>query len=278
MTELRWLALITFVAAGCGGSDEVVPVDAPMAVDAEVVIDADVDARQIDAAVVDAPTDAPADAPTDARTDAGPMSVEVSHTSVVVVEPAGGHTVQVTLSSQPPGPVDVAIASADTAVATVTQSTLSFTTTDWATPQTFRIDSVSDPDVMHETTAVTCTPSLSGWAAATISVFVSDQTDPVLVSSTSQLTVAEGATMTFNVRISAMPAGPTNVTVTSADPDAVTVTPATFQILPADWNVDHPVTVMGVQDGDALDETVHVTIMSPGQSSRTVTVIVNDDD
>jgi hypothetical protein len=260
-----------------------VPVDAPVAVDSEVVLDADVDARQIDAAIVDAPTDAPtdapADAPTDARTDAGPMSVEVSHTSVTVVEPAGGHTVQVTLSSQPPGPVDVAIASADTAVATVTQSTLSFTTTDWATPQMFRIDSVADSDVMHETTTVTCTPSVSGWAAATISVYISDQTDPVLVSSTSQLTVAEGATMTFNVRISAMPAGPTNVTVTSADTGAVTGTPATFQILPADWNVDHPVTVTGVQDGDALDETVMVTATAPNTLlAAVVSVTVDDDD
>jgi hypothetical protein len=268
MTELRWLVLAALVAAGCG-NDEAVPSDGA-AIDGAAN-----DAAATDGAAIDA-TDADL---TDAPVDAAPMSVVVSFSNIVVFEPIdNGQEVGVRLSSQPPGPVDVACASADVTAATVSPATVSFTISNWATSQPIRIAGTSDVDVLSEDTTVTCTPSLSGWAAAAIAVHVSDQTDAFLTVDRTNLTIDEGASGTINVRMTAMPAWVTNVTVTSPDPDAVTVSPATFQILAADWNVNHPVTVTGAQDADALDETVHVTTMSPGQSSRTVTVNVNDDD
>ena len=254
------LVIATAVLAGCG-NDEVVPHDAPSAVDAAV--------------------DAPPDATLDATVDAPPQQrCIVSVTVVQLLEGLGSGpataTVDVSLALPPAASVDVPIVSADPSAATVTPATLTFTPASYGTPQTIVITAVDDVDVLSENTTVSCT--VPGATATTIQVYVSDQTDAFLSTSITLLAIDEGVTGMFSVSISAMPPNSTTVYVTSADVDAVTAAPDTVVIMSADWNIPHGVTVTGVQDADAMDESVTLLLEAVGMPSRTITVLVNDDD
>ena len=91
----------------------------------------------------------------------------------------------------------------------------------------------------------------SGDAAAT--------TDAGIVLSPTSVSVNEGATATWTVVLDTQPTSNVVIDLTSADPSAVTVTPATLTFTPSNWSTVRTVTVRGVNDPDADHETVAVT-------------------
>ena len=101
---------------------------------------------------------------------------------------------------------------------------------------------------------------------------------PELVVSSTAVTVVEGSTSTFGVRLSAQPAANVLVDVSSGDTGAATVNPSFLVFTPANFATPQNVTVTGVQDVDTANEGITVTVSSAGMTSRTVSVIVTDDD
>lgn len=99
----------------------------------------------------------------------------------------------------------------------------------------------------------------------------------VTLSATS-LTVSQGGTATYTVRLATAPTGRVTITSTSAAPSAATVSPATLTFTPANWDTTQTVTVTGVQD---IDESVPVTHTVSGGgytgvSAAVVTVTIHD--
>ena len=124
--------------------------------------------------------------------------------SSVTVDEGGTATVDVSLATQPTGPVTVTVMSADPAAATVTPATLTFTTTNWSTTQTITINGTDDTNADDESTTVTVTATNGGYddETATVEVTVTDDDTPpdppgdpenVQVTCTSQ-----GATISWN--------------------------------------------------------------------------------
>ena len=65
-----------------------------------------------------------------------------------------------------------------------------------------------------------------------------------------------GGTATYTVKLNTVPTDDVTVAITSSDPGAATVVPATLTFTPLDWNAAKTVTVTGVEDGDRNDESV----------------------
>jgi hypothetical protein len=122
------------------------------------------------------------------------------------------------------------------------------------------------------------TASAAGATSAVVMFTVRDDDPLDLELSTSTLTVTEGGSTTFNVRLTAQPAASTTVMIGSSDITAATATPAMLTFTTGNWNVFQPVTVNGVQDADIAAEAATITVSSTGFTSKTVGVTVTDDD
>lgn len=99
-----------------------------------------------------------------------------------------------------------------------------------------------------------------------------------LVVSASSLVVGEGGSGTFTIALAAQPLAGVTVHVDSSDMGAATASPVSLTFTPADYATPQAVTVWGVEDADTVNGTATVSVSSPGLGSRTVGVIINDDD
>ena len=229
-------------------------------------------------------------------TDDDTAGVTVSDTSLSVGE-AGDGTYTVKLATQPSGDVVVGVTSADTAAATVTPAKLTFTTTNWDDAQTVTAAGVADDDHRNETVTVTHAINQADTAdtvyddvsSVTVSVSVTDDDTAGVTVSGNTLTVTEGATGTYTVKLATQPSGNVVVDVTSADTAAATVTPVKMTFTTSNWSAVQSVTVTGVQDAGYANNEVSVshsidtantadTVYDALSSLGSVTVTVTDDD
>ncbi|HYF01501.1 MAG TPA: PA14 domain-containing protein, partial [Planctomycetota bacterium] len=100
-----------------------------------------------------------------------------------------------------------------------------------------------------------------------------------IVLATSALTVPEGQSRTFTVRLANAPASDVVVNVArSSGSTDVTATPASLTFTPSTWSTPQTVTVAAAHDGDATNDGATVTCSASGLSSQSVSVTVTDDD
>ena len=189
-----------------------------------------------------------------------PRGVTINPSSLTVSEdpeaPDHSATYTVVLDSEPLGTVTVAATSADTNVATVTPSPLTFTMDDWNSPQTVTVKAV--PDDLDEADAeVLVSHDVSGAnyhdvEAEDLTVTVTDDDVPGLTFDPTKLTVNEpDGTETYTVRLDTEPVGgEVAVRVLSRNASVVDVnTSLTFTS--EDW--DDPQTVTVTVFDDAID-------------------------
>ena len=166
------------------------------------------------------------------------------------------------------------MSSGDTGEATVT-SLLTFTNTNWNTPQTVTVTGV-DELFVDGTQTFNITVSIVDISSDDAFDAVADQT----VSTTTTdndvagFTIAEtggstsvaetGTTDTFTVVLSGRPTSDVVFTITSSDTGEATVT-SSLTFTSANWNTPQTVTVTGVDD-NVIDGTI----------SSTITVSIND--
>ena len=109
-------------------------------------------------------------------------------------------------------------------------------------------------------------------------------TTPSLVLSTSTLSVAEGGSGDYTVKLATEPTGTVTVAIASSNSD-VTVNPASLTFHASGgkpWNTAQTVTVTADHDGDDADDSATLTHTASGggygSAAASVTVTVNDDD
>ena len=200
----------------------------------------------------------------ESTTDIVEMGEEASQGSELGVflslEPSINHTVMVTNSD--PGAV------------TVSPGSLTFTMSNFDAAQLFIITPVQDADTNDE--SVTLTLSGDELTSKTVTVKVRDD-DRELVLTPSAVTVTEGGTATFTVKLASLP-GRDTTTVSIRDTGAATVNRPALTFTPMTWDTAQPVTVTGVQDTDTSDEHVTIILSGDGVVTGTVTVDVTDND
>ena len=101
-----------------------------------------------------------------------------------------------------------------------------------------------------------------------------------LVVTPLSLSVPEGGTAQFTVRLDTQPASDVTVAIakqSGGDAD-LSAAAASLTFTSANWNTPQPVTLSAAQDSDAIDGTANFLISSTGLTDQTLTATEQDDD
>ncbi|MCE9579865.1 MAG: hypothetical protein K8W52_42500 [Deltaproteobacteria bacterium] len=208
-----------------------------------------------------------------AVTDDDMQQVLVSSATASVTE-GQNTTVTATLKFQPGGPVSVDVSSDASLVASASPATLSFSPSDYMMPHTVTISGVPDADAVGGTANIAL--ALAGATPGAVAVTVTDDDVLGIEASVPSLSIGEAGSGTIGFRLTAAPTAAMTVTVTSSDAGAATAS-ASLTFSAANWNVYQNVTVAGVNDADAMNESLNVTATS-GALTKVVPVSVADDE
>ena len=207
--------------------------------------------------------------------------------AVTVAEAGGTATYTVKLDGQPTDNVTLTVASSNTSAATVSHGSLTFTPTNWSTPQTVTVTGVDDSSPGGSRPA-TITHSASGGGydeveVPSVSVTVTDD-DGMTVAPTAVEVAEAGGTATYRVSLNTQPTGAVTVAVASRDTSIATVNPTSLTFTTSNW-ASQPVTVTGVDDqvnnGAGRSATITNTPSGAGYGTaqaQRVVVEVEDDD
>ena len=210
-------------------------------------------------------------------TDDETAGVTVSKSTLTVAEDAKG-TYTVKLKTQPASDVVINVTATGSADVTVDtdaatsgdQNTLTFTPSTWSTAQTVTVtaadddDAVNDPaSIAHAVVAGRSADEYDDVTVAGVAVTVTDDDTAGVTVSESTLTVAEGATGTYTVKLKTQPTSDVVIEVMSFGSDDVTVdTDAatsgdqdTLTFTRDNWNTAQTVTVTAAADTDAVNDS-----------------------
>ncbi len=214
----------------------------------------------------------------------------IDPTSLEIPE-GGGSTYTVRLATEPAQDVKVTITGtdADLTVLSVRPMVLTFAAADWDTPRTVALGAGTDADTDDDQMTLTHTAASDDTAydglSATLAVKVIDDgsTDHAgLEVNPNQLSVDEGGTTGYNVRLRSQPSGDVTVTVTGAEGGNLDGVPDTLTFTDVDWGVWQSVAMIAHHDPDIDDDTVRLAHTATGGSyggqSADVTVTIVDDD
>lgn len=181
----------------------------------------------------------------------------------------------VSLASPPGADVTVALSSLDSTEGTVAPASLTFSPTNWNTPQVVTVtgvdDALDDGDVDF---AVRFSPAVSGDANYVgrdpEDVAVSTLDDDVaglVVSTVAGRPTEAGASATFTVKLRTQPSAPVSFALSSSDPAQGSVSPASLTFTTSNWNTAQAVTASAVDD-DVDDGDLPFSVsFAPGTST-----------
>ena len=202
--------------------------------------------------------------------DTAGFTVVQSGGSTSVAESGTTDTFTVVLNAQPNSNVVISVSSGDTGEATVSPSTLTFTSGNWNSAQTVTVTGVND-NLVDGTQTSTLTLSVVDGSSDNNFDAINDQTVSAtttdndtagftVVQSGGSTSVAEsGSTDTFTVVLDAQPNSNVVISVASGDTGEATVSPATLTFTSGNWNSTQTVTVTGVND-NLIDGTQTSTL------------------
>ncbi len=211
-----------------------------------------------------------------AVTDDDIQVIEVTPGTVADLDEGAFTNLGVRLRYQPAGPVLVDIDSGDPARLSPGTNQITFTPTDYATPQQVRVTALEDEDLANQTVTMSFNSSALG-LTTNVPVTIDDQDMQDILLLPTALSLNEGMAGSFTVRLAYQPAGNVAVTVAPDNADLM-VAPTSITFAPGDYNQPRTVTVTAQQDPDTVNETHNVLVSSPGLSTRSVAVAVADDD
>ena len=218
--------------------------------------------------------------------------ISVSETSLETTE-GGMATYALALSAQPLDEVMVTIKSGDSAIATASPASLTFTTSNWRSEQTVTVTGMQDElvNANGRTTSISHTAAskdatFNGIGIASAQVTVADDDVAAVTPSQTSVQVAEGSSATYTLVLTSKPAADVTVTPSARPSDPVTL-PAALTFTPDNWNQAQTLTVIGPDDDAAinLSRTAKIshTVTSAdshydGLTPEVVSVTVTDDD
>lgn len=180
-------------------------------------------------------------------------------------EAGGTSAYTIRLNSEPTGTVTVKLNFTDTQIklnGSGSPLSLTFTTTNWNTPQTVTVSAVDDSDLEGaHNAAISYTitgADYEGLSATSATVALTDNDTAALTiteSGGSTSVVEGGATDSYTVKLASRPTA--NVTVSIAfsgsqvKVNGSTSTPQTLTFTTANWNTDQTVTITAVDDASA---------------------------
>ena len=198
-------------------------------------------------------------------TDVADQGVSTSQSALTVGE-AGTNTYTLVLNVAPTANVVITPASNNTSAATVS-SALTFTTTNWATPQAVIITGVNDGNNINESVVIShsTTSADADYNAISISsvavTMADNDTAGITASAISGNTIEDATTATFTLVLNTQPTADVVIGLTSNDITEGTVSPSSVTFTNADWSTPKPVIITGVND-DVDDGDIAYSIVT----------------
>ena len=194
-------------------------------------------------------------------TDDDTAGVSINPTELTVPE-GGSGTYTVVLDSQPTADVTITISGHDATDVSVDEATLTFTASDWNTPQTVTVSAASDDDAALDDT-VTLSHSVSGAAeyqgvtAGSVTITITEVDTAGVSISPTALTLLEGGSDQYTVVLDSQPNGEVTVTISGHEGTDLTLsggtlTNNTLTFTAANWNVAQTVIATAGEDADAV--------------------------
>ena len=233
------------------------------------------------------------------------VGVSINPTTLTVVE-GSSMDYSVKLTSQPAGDVTVTVSGHAGSGAALSGTSLSaddvltFTTVNWSTAQTVAVTGTDDSTAEADETvtlahAISSTDDSAYDTLEDVSVTVTVQdNDSVGVSiNPTTLTVVEGSSMDYSVKLTSQPAGDVTVTVSGHSGTDVGLSGTSLSaddvltFTTVNWNTAQTVTVTAAEDDDAVTDAavalVHAVASTDDAvydalADQTVTITVTDDD
>ena len=145
---------------------------------------------------------------------------------------------------------------------------------------------VVDDAVAESDETITITAGATDYSdSEAVTVTIADDDVPGVTVTEASLSITEGKSGTYQVKLDTQPTADVTITVTSSDEGAVTVTPASLTFTAGNWNTARAVTVEAVHDEDIADETATLTHVAAGGDTNyagididSVSVSVTDDE
>ena len=142
---------------------------------------------------------------------------------------------------------------------------------------TLKLERSSSLPNHHDNFVDTSGNSCGSACSATVTITDNDSAVAELLLEPRSLEIDEAGSDTFAVRLATLPLADVSVSVSSDDTGAATVSPEDLTFTPSDWTDTQTVTVRGVNDADASDETltVSLTAMSNDPDYQVITASVS---
>ena len=198
-------------------------------------------------------------------TDDETAGVTVSETTLTVAE-GGSATYTVVLDAQPTSDVVIGVTKTGSTDVTVSPATLTFTTSNWSTAKTVTVAAAEDADavddaasIAHAVDAARSANEYDNMSIAGVAVAVTDDETAGVTVSASSVTVTEGGSGTYTVKLNLQPTSDVVINVTRSGSADVTASPATLTFTPGNWNTAQTVTVAAAQDADAVDDAAAIS-------------------
>jgi hypothetical protein len=211
------------------------------------------------------------------------QSLVVAPTAVTVPE-GGTATYGVSLGTQPASNVTVTstAGTGDTNLTVSGGGSLTFTPSNWNTPQNVTVAAAQDADTTDGTRPITV--ASAGLTAVTVTATEDDDDSPqqtqAIQPTATTVRVPEGSTATVGVRLAIAPAG--NVVVNAAagagDTNITVTGGASLTFTPTNFATPQNVTLSAAQDADDVDGTRTITLSATGIPSVAVTATEGDDE
>ena len=212
--------------------------------------------------------------------------LSVSPATLTVAEGAS-KTYAVELTSQPTAQVTVAVGGTTGTDLTVDKTSLTFGTSTWSTAQTVEVSADEDDGAGNDSATLTHTAAGGDYGSLTgnLPVTVTDDDTPALVIDPASLTVTEGGSETYTVKLATEPTAQVEVAVEIAvegttDTD-LTLDNASLTFGTSTWSTAQTVQVTAGQDDDAEEDRATLTHTAAGGDygslTGNLTVTVTDD-
>ena len=172
------------------------------------------------------------------------------------------------------GSSEVTVADTDT-VMTGVQNTLTFTSSNWDTPQTVTVEAGEDDDAVNDAATIahavvdgSSADEYDPVANVDLAVTVTDDdTAGITVTAADPFTVGEGASATYTVKLNTEPSSDVVISLTVSGSSEVTVADTdgetdgvqnTLTFTSSDWSTPQTVTVNAGEDDDAVNDAATI--------------------
>ncbi len=205
----------------------------------------------------------------------GVAALVVNPTSLEITE-GGSGTFAVKLAAKPKNSVVVSVTSRDTGAVSVARgsTSLTFTEANYSQTQMVTVDGEQDVDASDESTIIDLRARGGGYdgVSATVVVTVNDDEEPAqpgLVVDPASLTIKEGETAEFTVKLATQPTAGVTVSVTSANAGVASVNRGSLTFSRTGYGKEQTVTVTGKRNPPS--DTTQINLRAKGGNYAGIT-------